>query len=185
MKRISLCFGLVFLLALVNGCKKDACDDVTCRNEGICINGTCDCAVGYTGPFCEDQITPQKVIITSIRVTKFLPTDDNGAGWDLSSGADIFVSIDYNGAEIYESDIFYENADPNFTYSFSPTQNLSFENPLDRYTIWIIDYDTLDPNDYIGGIEFSPYSANNGFPEMLMLDAGGGVGFEIDVLYSF
>jgi len=34
----------------------DPCSSVICKNNGICRDGACACAVGYEGPFCEDAM---------------------------------------------------------------------------------------------------------------------------------
>ncbi len=33
----------------------DPCSDVTCLNDGVCIEGSCDCAEGYEGTTCETE----------------------------------------------------------------------------------------------------------------------------------
>jgi len=46
---LTLCTTLFF------GCG-DPCDDVECLNNGVCIEGTCDCTEGYEGLNCENEI---------------------------------------------------------------------------------------------------------------------------------
>lgn len=43
------------ILLILNGCG-DACEDTTCRNNGICVDGTCECPLFYEGDFCEDEV---------------------------------------------------------------------------------------------------------------------------------
>ena len=51
--------NLLFFILLVAGtffmpaCNKDACKDVNCGANGICIDGTCECDPGYEGTNCE------------------------------------------------------------------------------------------------------------------------------------
>lgn len=35
------------------GCIQDKCGSVRCKNEGVCVTGTCACKSGYEGEFCE------------------------------------------------------------------------------------------------------------------------------------
>lgn len=48
-----ICFLLLCLLIVFSACKKDPCDDITCENGGICVEGDCDCPEGFAGNFCE------------------------------------------------------------------------------------------------------------------------------------
>ncbi len=177
-----------FSLLLFASCKKDdpidPCENITCLNGGTCVNGECNCPTGYTGPDCGEQKTPSKIRISKIRVTRF-PATDNGAGWDLTSGPDIFVTMEYNGSDIYTHPEFYQNADPSQNYDFTPNINLNMDHPTDTYIIRLNDYDDFDPDDFMGGIQFIPYSDGNDFPATLFLDAGGDVAFEISVVYTF
>ncbi|GAB4261720.1 MAG: hypothetical protein Kow0027_29260 [Saprospiraceae bacterium] len=129
-------------------------------------------------------MTPSKIRVTNIRVTKF-PATDNGAGWDLTSGPDIYVTMSYNGSLIYDSPSFYQNADPSQVYDFMPNSNLNLTNPTDTYEIDLYDFDDLDADDFMGGIQFVPYQDGNHFPSKLIIDAGGKVAFELSVVYTF
>jgi hypothetical protein len=42
----------------MNGCKRDPCKDTVCLNGGYCVDGTCSCPDGFTGPNCETDIRP-------------------------------------------------------------------------------------------------------------------------------
>lgn len=47
---VLICSGL----AVMNSCnQQNACDEVTCMNGGVCVDGDCDCPEGYSGPNCE------------------------------------------------------------------------------------------------------------------------------------
>jgi len=51
---------LVFAILAVTtfslaSCKKDPCKDKTCQNGGACVDGTCNCATGYSGANCETE----------------------------------------------------------------------------------------------------------------------------------
>ncbi len=178
---------LLYSVLALNSCKKvvpDPCDGVICLNGGTCVNGQCDCPNGYTGPDCSNQITPSKIRINNIRLTKFPPTD-NGAGWDLTSGPDIYIVIEYNGSIIYNHPTYYQNADPSLTYDFKPSTNLNLTNPADNYIIRLYDYDDFSTDDYMGGIEFVPYYDGNNFPGNIDIDAGGTVAFELSVSYEW
>ncbi len=54
MKRLtSLLFTL--LIFVFFSCENDPCIDITCNNNGICIDGICECPDGFEGKYCEEQ----------------------------------------------------------------------------------------------------------------------------------
>lgn len=183
---ILVLFFLSINLLFYSSCvKDDPCDLITCLNGGFCVNGECDCPEGFTGPDCSNQQTPTSIRITNIEVTRLPATKANGAGWDLNSGADIYVQMLYNNNNIYEHSTYYENVNSSQNYSFQPNTNLNLTNPTNRYVIRLYDYDSLDADDFMGGIEFTPYTSNNGFPNKVILDANGDVAFELTYQYTF
>jgi len=180
---------LNFLLLLVsittltlNSCKKDPCDSTICLNGGYCANGSCVCPEGYTGADCSQQKTPTQIRISKIDVTRF-PETDNGAGWDLTSGPDIYPELSKGSTTIWTSTTYYQNANPANIYSFDLNPIVSLTSPNDRYTIRLFDYDDLDEDDFMGGINFTPYFSTNNFPSVLTIDAGGTVAFRLHVTY--
>jgi EGF domain-containing protein len=186
MKNI-LAIILLGLIPLIYSCKKtdpDPCKDIICLNGGNCVNGACDCPTGYGGPDCSNQITPSKINLTSVRVTKF-PATDNGAGWDIASGPDIFINIYKGTTLLYTHAVYFENADPSKDYDFVLNPLFQIDDPLARYTIELLDYDDFSADDFMGGIEFTPYSNTNGFPTSMKIDAGGTVAFTIYMNYLF
>lgn len=48
---IVICLAAVVL----TGCIRDNCTAVRCLNEGVCVQGTCACAYGYEGEFCDGR----------------------------------------------------------------------------------------------------------------------------------
>ncbi|MBL7785492.1 MAG: calcium-binding EGF-like domain-containing protein [Chitinophagales bacterium] len=56
---ILLYFLTIFLVTFCFvscGKKDDACDTIVCLNNGTCNNGVCDCAAGFVGDHCENQV---------------------------------------------------------------------------------------------------------------------------------
>jgi hypothetical protein len=162
----------------------DQCFNVTCLNGGNCVNGSCNCPEGFSGSDCSQQVTPQKIRVSKIEVLRF-PATDNGAGWDLSSGPEIYPEIVKETTVLWSSPNYYENADPSSTYSFNISPALDLNEPKDRYIIRLYDYDSTGSDDYMGGIQFTPYESSNKFPSTLTLDANGAVSFRIYLTYVF
>jgi hypothetical protein len=56
MNRFAFLLFTLSLLLATPACEiifLDDCDDIDCLNGGVCINGTCDCPDGFSGPRCE------------------------------------------------------------------------------------------------------------------------------------
>jgi hypothetical protein len=173
---------LALLFALSIGCSKDPdpCSGISCVNSGNCINGSCLCPDQWTGPDCSQEKTPIKMRVGSIKLTTFPPTDDNGGGWDVLDGADVFLVIS-KGSDILLSTTYIQN----LTTSHEWTTNFEFTDPTATYTISVYDYDDFSDNDFMGGINFTPYRKNLGFPTSYLVNCGNCVvAFELkNVVY--
>lgn len=162
----------------------DPCAQVVCQNGGYCANGQCVCPAGYTGADCSQQVTPSRIRITQIDVSRF-PATDGGAGWDLTSGCDIYPTFSDANNTIWDSPTFFQNADPNSSYTFTPSNPIEITNVFGQYILRLYDYDDFDADDYMGGVSFNLYSSSGGFPNIIYLDGGGAVAFTIYVEYLF
>lgn len=39
---------------LLTSCSSDVCEKISCKNNGVCVDGICACPYGYEGEFCEN-----------------------------------------------------------------------------------------------------------------------------------
>lgn len=194
MKNIRITLFFLLLSLFFVGCQKDdetndlsnnsngqtandPCAGIICQNGGLCISGNCDCPDGYVGEFCETQITPYALTITRVRVVSY-PQTDGGAGWDLTSGPDVFVA--YGSSCCSGSSNYIQNAGQNLLFNV----NWYISNPQAQFTIWTVDWDEFDANDIIGGINFVPRSFDDGFPNQLSLSAGN-ITYLLDVTWHY
>lgn len=133
----------------------------------------------------EDDTPPSKILITKIRVTKFPATDSGGAGWDLLSGADIFPKVLKGSTVLWDSPTYTEDASASSSHDFTPSPSIQISDLSSQHTIELYDYDNTDPDDWMGGINFTPSSFINGAPSSFTLDAGGSTAFEVFVDYVY
>lgn len=184
-KSLSKTLSLILLLFMFSCSRDDNCDLILCQNGGECNEGICECPTGFFSSNCSQQIVPNYIRITKISLTRFSSTDENGEAWDIGSGPDIYVAMVYDNDIIYEHPSPIQNASPLQTHEFFPSSELRIENPNDRYSFLLFDFDGPDPNTFMAGVEFSPYASTNKFPKTITIDAGGDLAFEISVEYVF
>lgn len=171
MKKTILFF--VLMLAAFS-CKKettqeDLCEGVVCKNGGTCVNGDCSCPPGYTGPDCGQEKVPVKMRISSVTLNGF-PQTDNGVSWDVfNDGPDVYIQIKSGSTVIFQSGWVQ---DLQSAHTFDGI--VEFSNPQATYTISVFDYDDgLSADDYMGGINFTPYKPGQNFPLSINLQCAG------------
>ncbi|MEM1326144.1 MAG: hypothetical protein AAGI23_09335 [Bacteroidota bacterium] len=153
-------------IATMWGCQRDPCAAILCRNGGVCTNGVCDCPPQFEGGDCNLEKTPVKMRFTSVQLNRFPETTISGAGWDFFDAADIYVAIEKDGKELYTTS-FVEDLRRQYTY----VEPFEFDDPTATYSIVVYDYDDgLTPDDYMGGIIFTPYIRGERFPRTIELD---------------
>lgn len=162
---------LALALFAVCGCKKEDTSDnepkcPDCQNGATCVSGQCKCVGLWSGATCTTQVTPTAISISSIIVTKMPPTD-NGAGWDLTSGPDVYVVVKQNGQIIASTETAWkQNATIGVSWNV-PFNVLSAKLPI---TVEVWDYDDFDSNDAMGAIQGTIYNDTNKFPSSIEMD---------------
>jgi hypothetical protein len=165
--------SFIFLL----GCSKDPCEKVVCQNGGYCANGSCVCPEGYTGADCSQQKTPSIIFVTRIDLIQTPPFTSTGALWDNGEGtgfslADPYLDLSLGGVLIYSTD-FKTDISSSQLSTYTLPSPIMISSPNARHTIDVWDFDVSDSDDFMGGIEFSPYFSTNRFPSSQLLSVGG------------
>lgn len=122
------------------------------------------------------QNTPTTCKITSIKLNAMPFTNGSGVSWDTFDGPDVFFKIEtQTGTVLYDatSSRFNDITSGSLPVQWNLTTPFSIT-PLNtnRY-IEIYDYDTLDPDDYIGGVGFNPSVSVSGYPSTTTLTYQG------------
>ncbi len=178
---LMLCMSLFSCKKDTEDIQKDLCKGIICKNGGNCVNGDCNCPPQWTGTDCSQQKTPTNLIIKKILVNKFPANDPNGGSWDLGSGADMYLVIKSGSTILYTSG-YVENAVGSAT--FEP--NFTLPDPNGVYTVSIFDYDSLDSDDFMGGVQGTVYNSTNGFPAAIDFTCGTcSVGYSITLGYTW
>jgi len=180
---LSVCLIPVLLLS----CSQDTlqgefCEGVFCLNDGKCLDGACECTPAWEGSDCSTEKTPTALSVQTIRLLSFPRRTEDGEDWDASSGPDVYLVI-YKEEERLFTSGFVEDLAESYTFNV----NLEFSAPTDRYRILVYDFDkNPEPDDYMGGIRFTPYREGEGFPSSYVLDCEGcTVSFELEgISYS-
>ena len=185
MKLIMIYLAIIILSMFgLMSCQQDPCEGSSCINGGVCVDGTCDCPDNYTGTGCQLQVTPDKIHIREIAVTRFPATNMN-LTWDETDGPDLYFRLSNDESALAQPIIPIENANQsNTNYFFIETFDIF--NPEAPHLIELFDYDGAGiPAQKLGEISFTPYYNTNGFPEKITLDNGGPIAFVLTLEYRF
>jgi hypothetical protein len=171
---------------LFASCAGDTCETQMCHNGGVCVDGLCDCPERFTGPNCNEQVTPDVMRITSVKLLRFpgyIATNDKP--WDNEDGPDVFFKLVHGEQPIAQPVVLLENADHTQQYEFHISL-VDMKNVLDEYTMQLFDYEAIgvEPQ-FMGEIAFTPYHVTNGFPTEIHLDNGGPIAFHMTVEYLY
>ncbi len=73
-------------------CDTDACKDVTCDNGGLCVEGDCECATGYSGVSCATLVRAS--FVGNYNTTESCSSGSDSYAVTVAAGAtDLTVSI--------------------------------------------------------------------------------------------
>ncbi len=174
----------LFYLTTFFSCLKEPCEGKICLNDGVCMDGTCDCPDQFTGKDCSQQSTPDFIRLNSIQVTRF-PATNAGVSWDPTDGPDIFFRLHSDEHPLAQPLVLFENADASTDYYFF-INIIDFHHVKSVHRIQLFDYDGIGANhDLLGEISFTPYHDTNGFPQMVVIDEGGPIAFTLTYEYHF
>lgn len=150
MKHILFSLLVIFFLA----CSDNPCEDVNCNN-GVCIEGTCDCEEGFSGTNCNQILEPIRVRIVSITISNYPEVNTDGVMWDEfdNSAPDLIYQI---GRGLTTSGIRGIKREDSDVLPIAWDENIFLE-PETNYFFYLFDVDeTLDTE--MVSFEFLSYS---------------------------
>lgn len=113
------------------------------------------------------------VTITRVAIEEMPFSNDQGAGWDVSSGPDVYYEVyDENDEVAVSKDTYYENIGPS-DLPVSWNEDYTISELGEEHAIYLWDYDPANADDGIGGIAFTPNGGDGNYPQTISLDAGG------------
>ena len=185
MKALTICILLLSATSLmtISSCTKDLCEHASCLNGGECIDGSCNCTEQFTGQFCAEQNTPDKIRIRTIQLTRF-PGMNNGIGWDEKDGPDLYFRLYEGDTPLAQPIISFDNADDTQDYFFF-IEDIDVRNVFATHRLELRDYDPTDADDIMGEVSFTLYDSENEFPKSMILDNGGDVAYFVELEYLY
>jgi len=190
-------FALIALTAMASfmiSCgSSDPCEGVNCV-KGSCVDGTCDCELGWEGELCDEQSTPRSITISKMVLKKF-PVDDLGAAWDNEddgSLADVTILVKSLLGDLFKpTDIVnqtHENADGSTNYDIPCTVKIS--DMKEEIIFEIVDYD-FDDNfnvvyEFMSSIKIQFADHIDDFPSVISISSSTGkAAIDLHVEYGF
>ncbi len=123
-------------------------------------------------------------------ILKFPEKNKNGESWDIISNTDpdLTIKLFKDSTAIWESETVHFEAKTGKNYVFEvPAFAVSVE-PTARYRLMVYDFEIDLPGgqEWMGGIEFTPYQPGLKFPDTLDYDCSGcNVSFRLETNYLF
>jgi hypothetical protein len=164
----------LFLLAstlLLHACKKDP-----------------DCAPGFTGANCSEELVPFRMYITAVEVLDWPLSRPDGAAFDRApdSRPDVAIGVFRDTVPLWNTAFYYEDAAQSQPLAFTALSPIVIDEPLARYALAVWDWDPGQNGwDELGAVEFTPYEPGRQFPgEIVVACQGCPVRLRLSVRYE-
>ncbi|MEZ4721090.1 MAG: calcium-binding EGF-like domain-containing protein [Flavobacteriales bacterium] len=179
-----LLFLLLAVSSLFFSCNK--CKEVECKNDGVCVDGICDCPDAFTGDQCSLQKEPRSLVIQKVRISNV--KDYLNYEWDEEEGEelpDVFLGIQ-KGIETkfwFTSREIYRNSNAN-TFEFSEEMGLTLDD-IDLTLRFSLLDDDVTFSQELYWCTARLYWAKNQLPEVYTYVYNTGVKLEVWLDYRY
>lgn len=120
------------------------------------------------------SITPGNVYLRQITINQIPFNDSQGAGWDLTTGPDVYIDVVSGGTIVVSSSVVYDVTQSQLPIQYTLSNPYQISNWSQQYRIDIWDYDDLSNDDYIGSVNFTINGINqaNNYPTTSTIQNG-------------
>jgi len=123
------------------------------------------CSEGYTGPDCNEEITPLRISIDAIRVVRFPDRQKNGQHWDsVTRYPDLYINLYEERSErrLLRTDYAIEDVIGSVTFN----EPVTFDYPNENYILQLLDADPIG-SQQVSAMQFKPHKVGAGFPSTI------------------
>jgi PKD repeat protein len=123
-----------------------------------------------------------EVTVTSVTVEDVPFSTQNGEGWDVSTGPELYYeAVNSSDIQVAVSGYYTDVGPANLPLPYED-QEFSIDDFSEEYRIFLWDFDSSNDDELIGGIVFTIDGLNivGNYPETATLDAGG-IQMELDL----
>jgi hypothetical protein len=114
-------------------------------------------------------ITPGQIFVDSIRVQNILFTDQNGAGWDLTTGPDLFYELTLNSSVLRTGVVLDDLGPQDLPVGWYVNPPYQVDSWTSTFHLDLYDYDSASENDHMVAISFvvNNIIAEHGYPRTI------------------
>jgi len=130
----------LFIFLFIIGCKEDPgpCESINCLNEGVCLEGVCNCPEGFEGENCEIDLSKIERRLKSIKSEYLEFRDITYFTYDQDGNIDsleVFTITNFGLEVLRKTKLYYQINDTIFRDDFN------IDNHLYRREKWILQDD--------------------------------------------
>ena len=141
MKNLSYLILITFTLFL-SACSEDnPCNDIQCQNDGICIDGKCDCPDGFEGELCQEK----KLLLKSVMLN-----GEMDESYEYNQDRTISKKVEFTNNEPHNSFTYKYTSDSIIINGLNILSNLSFSYKYNQINTDEVKFETFDSDTSAG-----------------------------------
>ncbi|MCX7836051.1 MAG: PKD domain-containing protein [bacterium] len=117
-------------------------------------------------------IEPGSVYLSRFTIHQIPFTDNQGSGWDLTTGPDVFCELVTNNTLIASTQPIFDIVQSQLPLIWDFSTPYFISNRSQLYSLNIFDYDDFSSHDFIGSVNFAINNIGNNYPANVLLQNG-------------